>query len=141
MDDVTIEHGKVDTVAVLKDIPVTGNQYLVSGLSGNQQYFYRLRAVLGSSTSPYSGLIGVSTVNTGTDKIHELSYKIGTSPAGIHIYDLKGSEIVKLYSVTGSLLVNRTALSNMLTLPVQTRGIFILQISDGRKTETYKIVR
>ena len=141
LDDVTIEHGKVDTVAVLKDIPVTGNQYLVSGLSGNQQYFYRLRAVLGSSTSPYSGLIGVSTVNTGTDKIHELSYKIGTSPAGIHIYDLKGSEIVKLYSVTGSLLVNRTALSNMLTLPVQTRGIFILQISDGRKTETYKIVR
>ena len=141
LDDVTIEHGKVDTVAVLKDIPVTGNQYLVSGLSGNQQYFYRLRAVLGSSTSPYSGLIGVSTVSTGTDKIHELSYKIGTSAGGIHIYDLKSIETVRLYSITGSLMANRTALSSTLTLPVQSRGIFILQISDGRKTETYKIVR
>ncbi|HPS10960.1 MAG TPA: T9SS type A sorting domain-containing protein, partial [Paludibacteraceae bacterium] len=102
---------------------------------------YRLRAVLGSSTSPYSGLIGVTTVSTGTAPVHHLSYKIGTSPAGIHIYDLKGSEIVKLYSVTGSLQTNQRAVSGTLTLTVQTRGIFILQISDGRNTETYKIVR
>ena len=141
LDDVTIEHGKVDTVAVLKDTPVTGNQYTVTGLTGNQQYFYRLRAVLGSSTSPYSGLIGVTTVSTGTAPVHHLSYKIGTSPAGIHIYDLKGTETIRLYSVAGSLLANRSALSGTLTLPVQTRGIFILQISDGRNTETYKIVR
>ena len=141
LDDVTVEHGKVDTLSVLKDIHVTGNHFNVTGLSNNQQYYYRLRAGLGSSTTGYSELIGVTTVSTGTAPVHHLSYKIGTSPAGIHIYDLKGTETIRLYSVAGSLLANRSALSGTLTLPVQTRGIFILQISDGRNTETYKIVR
>ena len=141
LDDVTIEHGKVDTVSILKDIPVTGNQYNVTGLSNNQQYYYRLRAGLGSSTSGFSELIGVSTVSTGTDQIQQLSYKIGTLPGGIRIFDLKGNETIRLYSVAGSLLSATQANSSTAILPIAMKGIFILQIENNGKTEIYKIVK
>ena len=141
LDDVTITHGQVDTLYVLKNKFVTGNQYPVSGLHAGNLYYYRLRAGRENSYSAYSGTINVNTVSTATDKIINSIYRIGTLPDAIRIFNLKGNETVRLFSITGSVIAQEHVLSTAITLPVCSRGIFILQISDGIKTESYKIVR
>ncbi|MBP1663909.1 MAG: nuclease [Bacteroidetes bacterium] len=141
LDDVAITHGQVDTLYVHKNQFVTGNQYQVSGLHAGNPYYYRIRAGRENSYSTYSGTINVNTVSTATDKIINSIYRIGTLPYAIRIFNLKGNETLRLFSITGSVIVQEHALSTTISLPVRSRGIFILQISDGIKTETYKIVR
>lgn len=142
LDDIMIEHGKVDTLFVNKDKFVTGNQSLVENLDQNTNYFYRLRANLNSSYSAISAPIKVLTLSaTGTTNLNANSFKIGTLPNGIRIFDLKGNETIRLYLATGVLLSTKTAQSSSLIIPVNFRGIFILQIFDGNKIESYKIVR
>jgi len=65
-DDVSITYGGSipSFVPGYENLPVTGTSQAVTGLSPNTPYYYRVRAVNGSSTSPNSNTITVSTGNT-----------------------------------------------------------------------------
>ncbi len=141
LDDVTIEHGSVDTVFVIKNKLVTGNQSTVEGLGSNSVYYYRVKANRGNSVSGFSEPVLVSTSSTGNPQLHLHTYHITNTPAGIQISNLKGDESVRLFSVTGSVVMSTTASGSTLTLPVESKGIFILQVAGRGHSESYKIAR
>ena len=140
LDDVTIEHGKVDTIYMTINKAVAGNQSFVGDLTPYNEYYYRIRANLGNSFSGYSAPVFVSTLSTGFNNLISQSYRISTSRSGIQVSDLNGYEQIRLYSITGTLLSAAKATSTTATLPLASKGIFILQIENKGRTEIYKII-
>ena len=141
LDDVTIEHGKVDTVFVEKNKPVTGNHTLVVGLNANTEYYYRLKASFGNSFSHFSDAVFVSTTSTGLTGISTLSHRIHATRDGIKVCDLNGGEIIRLYSITGSQVSVAKATSDTYTFPLEAKGIFVLKVESNGHSEIYKIVK
>ena len=141
LDDVTIEHGKVDTVFVEKNKPVTGHHTLVVGLNANTEYYYRLKASFGNSFSHFSDAVFVSTTSTGLTGISTLSHRIHATRDGIKVCDLNGGEIIRLYSITGSQVSVAKATSDTYTFPLEAKGIFVLKVESNGHSEIYKIVK
>ena len=141
LDDVTVEHGKVDTAFIQKDELVTGNHLLVQGLAESSQYYYRNKANLGNYFSAYSEPVLVSTLTTGLKKFQSTSYRMASTASGIEFYDLKGNETLNFYSVSGTLLFKVAPHADVVEIPITEKGMFILQISKGTDVETYKIIR
>ena len=142
LDDVSISHGNVDTIYIMKNNLVSALQYNVGNLIEDNTYYYRIRAKRGESYSGNSNLIKVITPRTTklpTNKNY--TYNIGTFAEGIRIYQLKGNEKITLYSVSGSLIKSFVSTSNSEYLQINNRGIYILQIESEKGKEVYKVIK
>lgn len=142
LDDVTIEHGHVDTVYVMQNQYVTGSQYEVTGLDKNTAYYYKLRANLNAIYSPFSAQVAATTLAaTNTSTVNAQSYRIAARAGGVAVVGLSGGEMIRCYSVAGALVIAQKAQSASQFIPLHTHGVYILQINNGAKVETYKIIR
>ncbi|MGC3978418.1 MAG: endonuclease [Paludibacteraceae bacterium] len=141
LDDISIMHGKVDTVFVTKDYPVSALQYKVENLNEDNTYYYRVRANYGNSYSDYSNVIKVVILKTGVKQNRDNTYKIGGGKNSITVFNLSGSEVIKLYSITGSLLNRIQVCSNTVSIPLVCAGIYLLEIDNGEGREVYKAIR
>jgi hypothetical protein len=141
LDDVTISHGKVDTVFVLKNAIVSALQYLADNLTENETYYYRVRAKRGDSYSAYSDPIKVTTLATGIKNNKNSAYKIGTFSDAVSVSNLQGNETICVYSVTGNLLQSIKVASNAVYIPLKNHGMYILQIHAKTGNEVYKVIR
>lgn len=141
LDDVTITHGKVDTVYLLKNTVVSGLQYFADNLTENETYYYRVRAKRDDSYSAYSDVIKVSTLATGIKNNQNSTYKIGMFPDAVSVSNLEGNETIYLYSLTGSLIQSIKATSNAVYIPLKNHGMYILQVQAKTGNEVYKVIR
>ena len=142
LDDVMIEHGHVDTLYMMQNQYVTGSQYEITGLEKSTAYYYRLRGNLNTSSSSYSGQIAVTTLNaTSVQNLNSQSYKIVPRSGGVAIQGLSGGEMIRCYSVTGGLITVQKAQSSFQFIPLSVHGVYVLQINNGARVETYKVVR
>jgi hypothetical protein len=83
-----------------QDLPVTGISQLVSGLTTNTTYYYRVRAVSATSTSDNSNVILVLTTNTGcASGVNITSFSPNNSPQGTRV-TITGSNFSSATSVT-----------------------------------------
>lgn len=141
LDDVSITHGKVDTLYVLKNNLVLGLQFRVDNLTAGNDYYYRVKAKRGNSYSAYSDMIKVSTLTTGVKNIEHHIYKIGSLPDAIMISNLNGDETIKLYSIAGNLIQTILASEGKATVPLRAHGMYILQIGNRGGCELFKVVK
>jgi Endonuclease I/Lamin Tail Domain len=142
IDDVSATYGNQDTVYVQKNIPVATNSILVSGLIENTQYYYGVRATLGSSVSGVSETIGAHTlVKTKVPDLNAPAIRIFSGKGHLNISGLHGDETVQVYSLTGICLYQTKTTSTKLDIAFQHQGIFIVKVQNAGYRFTGKIIR
>ena len=141
LDDVTVTHGVVDTVYLIKNQFVESNSYWVENLEENKRYFFRVRSGVDVAVSPYSEVVEMSTWNTSTNDKYSRTYKTISLDEGIRILNLKGNENIRIYTASGILLRNVSVSSESAFIPLNEKGVFIIQVSDGTGTTAYKMVK
>lgn len=141
IDDISITCNTQSVEYVLKDQPVTGNEFLVTTLDPATTYFYKARSVKGSSVSPYSETIQVTTT-LGTDVTTVLSQvKIFQNPEGVYLEGLKDNSRVSVFNLTGSRIYDQQTNLNELFLRLPAKGMFIISIQQPLSTRSFKIIR
>lgn len=141
LDDVGITHGMADTAFVIKNEKVYETNKQIVGLEENNTYFYRVRANHTASTSAYSEEIRVTTLKTDIENTVNQRYKLAITRQGVVISGLKRDKIIHLYSPTGIKMKSVQTNAPITTISIENRGIYIIQICSGSKTDTYKIVK
>lgn len=141
LDDVTATYGNQDTVFVAKNKAVTTNYSVITGLHENTQYFYRVKATLGSSVSGVSETMSVKTlVKTKLGELNNSGIKIQSANDRISVTGLKGDEMIQIYSLTGICQYQRKAGATSVNIPMKQSGIFILRIQNNENTFTAKFI-
>ena len=141
IDDVSATYGNQDTVYVQKKLPVTTNTALVSGLTDNTQYYYAVRAALGTSVSGVSETMGAHTlIKTKLADLNEAAIRIWSDKEQLCISGLHGDETVQIYSLTGICLYQSKAKSTDLNIAFHNRGIFIVKVQNSGYRFTGKIM-
>ncbi|HHT21712.1 MAG TPA: T9SS type A sorting domain-containing protein [Bacteroidales bacterium] len=142
LDDVEITYGNVDTVYMLKNQAVESVSYFVDGLTEDNIYYYRVRAINGDVVSGYSDIIEVNTIRSSTQNQNNSTYRYVLTDRGVNILDLQGNETIRVYSVTGILLYNNIiSNSDAVSIPLDGKGIYIIQISKKGLSEVRKIIK
>jgi hypothetical protein len=142
IDDVAATYGNQDTVFVAKDMSVAANYSVFSGLTENTQYFYRVKASLGSSVSGVSQTMSVKTlVKTKIQDIFNSPVQIRTFRNQISITGLHGDETIQVYSTTGICLYYGKSTGSEKEIPLQQSGIFIIRIQNNLNTFTGKFLK
>jgi len=142
IDDVSTTYGSQDTVYVKKDVSVTTNQAVVSGLTGSSIYYYNVRATLGSSVSSVSESMNVTTLfDTKTPTISSGNVKMHVANNELIISGLTGNEYVQVYSVTGMTVYFGKATSDKMNIALKNKGIYLLKVQNESYRFTGKIIR
>ena len=141
IDDVSATYGNQDTVYVQKNVPVATNSILVSGLTENTQYYYGVRATLGSSVSGVSETIGAHTlVKTKVADLNANAIRILANKEQLSISGLHGDETIQIYSLTGICLFQTKASSTNLDIAFRLQGIFIVKVQNAGYRFTGKVI-
>ena len=142
IDDVSATYGNQDTVYVQKNVPVSTNSILLSGLTENTQYYYTVSATLGSSVSGASETIGVHTlVKTKVADLNATAIRVLSQKEQLVISGLRGDENVQIYSLTGICLYQTKATSTNLNIAFRHQGIFIVKVQNATYQFTGKFIR
>lgn len=129
IDDVAATYGNQDTVFVLKNKAVSASMFDVTELTENTNYFYKVRSVLGNSTSDYSEVISLkTTINTGIEANSASEIKVVPTQTGLYVSGLKGDEMLQLFSVAGICVYQQKARSAEINIPLVAKGIYILKV-------------
>jgi hypothetical protein len=129
IDDVEATYGHQDTIFVLKNQLVSGNQFLVSELTPNSTYYYRVRSTLRGSVSAYSEVMKEQTnLDSGTDIKNVIPIKINRDFDNIHIRGLSGNENIRLYNLSGICLYHSKASGSECTIKTYENGMMIIHI-------------
>lgn len=141
IDDVSATYGNQDTVYVQKNTPVTSNSAIVQNLTENTQYYYGVRATLGSSVSGISETIGVHTlIKTQLTDFKTPAIQILSGKEQLTISGLLGDETIQIYSLTGICLYQTKANSTKLNIAFGHQGIFIVKVQNSGYRFTGKFI-
>jgi len=142
IDDIAATYGNQDTVFVAKEMSVSSNYSVLSGLNENTQYFYRVKATLGNAISGVSQTMGVKTlVKTKVATVNSSNIIIGTKKDQVSIAGLNGDENIQIYSLTGMCLYQSKATSTEKVIPFHQNGIFIIRIQNNNFIFAGKIIK
>lgn len=141
IDDLKATYGGYLTTYLHKDLSVVGTQYDIVNLESNTDYFYQVRAVLGSSISDYSDVIKVkTTTDTGFTLENNNNIKISKVPYQILISGLQANETVRLYSITGACISQQKASSDKIVIPVFSKGVYVIVVNNEKYSFTTKFI-
>ncbi len=142
IDDIEISYGKFDTVYIKQNEAVTGSEMVITDLEEDQTYYYNLHAVLGDAVSPVSETIMVQTsIHTGNSTVEKNSPLVLIHKEGIIIKGLKGNEQINIYTVSGVCLYKANANTADLILPLNERGIYLINIIGQQGYSTIKVIK
>ena len=141
LDDVSATYGNQDTVYVQKNLAVIANSAVVQGLTEDTQYYYAVRATLGSSVSGVSETIGAHTlVKTKVADLNVPAIRILSQNEQLSISGLHGDETIQIYSLTGICLYQTKVTSTNLNITFQHQGIFIVKVQNAGYRFTGKFI-
>jgi hypothetical protein len=118
------------------------NNLTITGLSGNTNYFYRLRTKYGTLISCNSNVISVTTSTVGISNIEsEKPYQIIVNLNAISIKFCNQNEKYKieLFDLAGKKIFEKQEVSNFQTIPIKEKGIFVLKLTSNKIIFTEKI--
>jgi len=142
IDDVSATYGNQDTVFVQKNNAVSNNYAIISNLNPNSQYYYRVKATLGSAVSGSSETMGVRTLVSSKIQENNVSpIKISSRNDIITVTGLHGDENIHIYSLTGICLYQAKATTTTTEISLHQNGIFIIRIQDKDYSFTGKILK
>jgi hypothetical protein len=141
IDDVSATYGSQDTIFVKKDFPVSANQALVSDLTENTNYFYAVRATLGTAVSGMSETIGAKTlVNTIVPNQNASAIKLLSGKNQMTVTGMQGNEQIQIYTLTGVCIYQAKASSTVQQIPLKQSGIFIVKVQNSDYRFTGKFI-
>jgi hypothetical protein len=141
IDDVSVTYGSQDTTYIMKDFTTSSNQAVVSGLDAFTNYYYNVRATLGSAVSATSELISTKTLlgtNTPGTTTNQITIKISNN--NLALSKLDGNEIIQIYSITGISVFQKKASSAEISIHLPNKGVYILNIQNNRYRSSSKFV-
>ncbi len=140
LDDVLVEYGGVDTTYIIQKQAVSGNSFAVQDLPESRAYFYRLRGELQGKFSPWSEQIKVHLDESTGLEVPQSRHLYAVSAGNLILFDLSGSELVRLYKTTGQLVHSAKAREGDNRIALRDRGVYIMQIVDRNGTQSYKLI-
>lgn len=142
LDDISVTYGQQDTVYVEKDKTVVANQYHLTGLTPNTNYYYQVKASLGNLVSPFSEVIAAKTdISSGISSKAKSKIYFSSTPTGCNVNGLLGDETIGIYSATGTLIYEKRATTSSLPITLSQNGIYIIKIHNSQYTESRKIIK
>lgn len=141
LDNVSINHGKQDTIFIHKNIYTTSNQFQINDLTESGVYYYQVRSTKGSYISDSSEAMSVLTVSSGMNSNFNNKYQFYTLNDGFVIKGLNGQESIRIYTLTGALIKEFHPADNEQFIPLNEKGVFVIQVSDDTGTVSYKVVK
>jgi len=141
IDDVSATYGSQDTVFLKKEFPITANQAVVTELTENTNYFYVVRATLGTSISDFSESIGFKTpFHTKLNDQIVTPVTLLLSKNNVTVSGLHGNEQIQIYTLTGVCIYQVKASSTVQHIPLTKLGIFIVKVQNSDYRFTGKFV-
>ena len=142
IDDVSATYGNQDTVYVLKDASFSAEQALVSNLTENTNYYYAVRATLGTAVSGVSETIGAKTlINTAVSEHAASTVQLLSGKNQLTVSGLRGDELIQVYTLTGVCVYQAKATAAQQKIPLKQSGVFIVKVQNDDYRFTSKVIR
>jgi hypothetical protein len=142
LDDVETTYKQLDTIFVLKNYPVSGSQFKVSGLNPDTVYFYRVCSTIQPYRSDFSETIEVKTgLFSGGKNVPTYPYIIYVSHDDIKLSNLQGNERIQIFNIAGVCLLDIHSSGSEMSVGIPQKGIFIVRISNKDFTFTRKLIK
>lgn len=142
LDDFTIIYGNQEVNYILQNEPVVGNEWVVDSLDPQSDYYYTVRSTLGSSISPLSDQVKVTTtLETGEIPTKLPEIKFTETIDGMLLSGLTGGELVRIYSISGVLYHQQVVKESHLNIHLRTPDVYILSIQHNDYSIFRKIIR
>jgi len=129
IDDIAITYGSdIVKTNVLTDFPVTSaHSYNVTGLVNNETYYYTVKAVGATETSPESNEIQVVLSGiTGLDQTSATPSRIFAVGSSL-VVQASSEETLHVYNVMGQLVVNRVVPTGVTKITLPGNQIYIVK--------------
>jgi hypothetical protein len=142
LDDFNITYGNQELSYILNNVPVVGNEWVVDSLDPQSDYYYTVRSTLGSSISPLSDQVKVTTtLETGEIPTKLPEIKFTETIDGMLLSGLTGGELVRIYSISGVLYHQQVVKESHLNIHLRTPDVYILSIQHNDYSIFRKIIR
>lgn len=142
LDDLSFTYGNQEVNFILQNVSVSGNEWVVDSLEPLSDYYYTVRSTLGSSVSPLSEQVKVTTtVDTGDIPTKLPDIKLSNTIDGMYLSGLTGGEIIRFYTVSGVLCHQQVVKGNSLSIHLKSSEIYILSIQHRDYSVFRKIIR
>ena len=114
----------------------------ITNLTENSQYFYNVRATLGSAVSLPSETIGIHTLlNNKIVENKQPAIKILSNKEHISISGLTGDEQLQVYTLSGISIHHDKVNSTAVDITNKQNGIFLIRIQNQQYSIVYKIIK
>ncbi len=143
IDDVSVTYGGTKPEYIVQDEIVTGLCRKFDGLSKNTEYYYQIRSATGNILSRQSERVSVKTsAETGAiGKSEQNGIIFYPTASGFGISGLQGTEIISIYTLSGTKISEICANSRITEIPVSARGIYFISIRSEAGYKTTKVIR
>lgn len=142
LDDFSVTYGNQEINYILQNEPVIGNEWVVDSLDPQSDYYYTVRSTLGSSISPLSDQVKVTTtLETGEIPTKLPEIKFTETIDGMFLSGLTGGELVRIYSISGVLYHQQVVKESHLNIHLRTPDVYILSIQHNDYSIFRKIIR
>lgn len=142
LDDFSVTYGNQEINYILQNEPVIGNEWVVDSLDPQSDYYYAVRSTLGSSISPLSDQVKVTTtLDTGEIPTKLPEIKFSNTIDGVYLTGLTGGEIVRIFTVSGVLHHQQVVKGNSLQIHLKTSDVYILSVQHQNYLVFRKIIR
>ena len=129
IDDIAITYGQeMIKTNILTDFPVTGgHSSSVTGLDNHGTYYYTVKAVNDTETSPESNEIEV-LLNALSEVDQSYATKTRIYVEGSSLFVLASTEqTLRVYTVMGQLLINRVLQAGLHKIPMQRNQVYLVK--------------
>ncbi len=132
LDDVSVTYGNQDTIFLLRNQLVESTIYKVENIEENTNYFYNVRSTLRGATSQFTETVTVKTaVNTKIPEFSTYTTNYFINNNTLTVSRLHGNETIRIYNTSGICVYNSKATSGEMKIPIDNKGIYILNISNN----------
>jgi endonuclease I len=143
VDNLKIEtQANVQSVVSQSGYPrLIGNvlNYTVSSLQADSVYYYTLTPQGNNALS--SNPVKVRTaIVSDVKNIDSETFSYTISPLGIHLSDVSQHSIVRIFDIRGIRIFERSVQSTELQIPLERKGMYLMQIQQDQKMKSIKIL-
>lgn len=140
LDDFRVTYGNQTAEYLMKELPVTGIEWLVDNLLPENTYFYRVRATHLGKFSQWSDPVQVNTLRPSSVNNPESQIRIVNLHGVVRVSGLSGGEWLSMYNLAGVCVGRLQVQGSKADIRTGQKGMFVLVIQHPDYLITQKIL-